>query len=224
MIRAVLFDLDDTLFPQHDWLQGAWEAVAGAAPDTVDRAALLAALREIAGEGSDRGRIIDRALERLGVEGLDVAPLVAAFRAHAPAQLTPYPGVREVLRELASLVPLGLVTDGDVGIQRAKLSALRLDGVFAVIAFSDALGREHRKPSPEPFLAALRELRTEPHHAVFVGDRPDKDVAGAVGVGMRVIRVLTGEYAAVPSPVAPWHTCPDVPAAMQLLRSALDEA
>jgi putative hydrolase of the HAD superfamily len=42
-----------------------------------------------------------------------------------------------------------------------------------------------------------------PQEALFVGDRPDKDVAGAAAAGMACIRVLTGEYAGLPDTVAP---------------------
>jgi len=66
MIDAVLFDLDDTLYPQAAWLEGAWNAVAAAAPAGVDRAELRLALLRIASEGTDRGRIINRALESGG--------------------------------------------------------------------------------------------------------------------------------------------------------------
>src|SRR5690349_19205205 len=120
---AVTVDLDDTLFPQQDYLHGAWRAVA----DFGDRLGvpsepLLAALCEIASLGSDRGHIIDRALAACGVSPRPelVAELVAAFRAHQPVSLTPYPGVAERLRQLREMLPVGCVTDGDPRIQHAK--------------------------------------------------------------------------------------------------------
>jgi hypothetical protein len=62
---AVTVDLDDTLFPQREVLDGAWHEVAatGASMGAPERP-LLAALTDVASEGSDRGRIIDRALQR----------------------------------------------------------------------------------------------------------------------------------------------------------------
>jgi putative hydrolase of the HAD superfamily len=217
VIRAVLFDLDDTLYPQAEWLAGAWRAVAAAAPDTVDRDALLAALVDIAAEGSDRGRIVDRALDRVGHPQADVAPMVNAFRSHAPARLEPYPGAVEALTALGRLVPLGVVTDGDVDVQQAKLDALGITGLFAAVVISDRFGREHRKPAPRPFLAALHEMQVPAAHAVFIGDRPDKDVVGAVAVGMRAVRVLTGEYATVTSGPTPWRVVPGVREAVDAL-------
>ncbi len=220
MIAAVLFDLDDTLYDQRDWLAPAWAAVAAAAaPYGVARVALERALTAVAAEGSDRGRIIDRALARAGAPGdVPIAPLLAAFRCSVPSSLSPYDGARAALRSLRTELPIGLVSDGDVTIQRAKLRCLALEDAFDVVVLSDELGRERRKPHPAPFRAALAALGVPAEHAVHIGDRPDKDVRGAAAVGMRAIRVRTGEYGAVPDDPAPWRSARDVGAAVSIVR------
>jgi putative hydrolase of the HAD superfamily len=207
VIRAVLLDLDDTLFPQSSWLDGAIEAVADAgATFGADRAALHSALCEIVEKGSDRGLVIDRALARCGCSHIPVPPLVDAFRMHAPRTLRCYPGVEDALVKLRARVPVAIVTDGDTAIQERKLRAL---GITAdVVVFSDADGREHRKPDALPFRRALAALAVGPDEAVFVGDRPDKDILGALRIGMRAIRVSTGEYAAAPDCPQTWATVP----------------
>jgi putative hydrolase of the HAD superfamily len=202
VIDAVLFDLDDTLYPQSSWLDGAWGAVALAAPESVNRAVLHNALRAIAAEGTDRGHIIDRALLVAGAPDIDPTPLVTAFRAHAPARMETYPGTTEVLRGLREHVPVGLVSDGDVRCQAAKLRALDLTDAFDVIVWSDALGREFRKPHPAPFRTALDRLGANGLRCVMVGDRPEKDTRGARAAGLLgCIRVRTGEYATHPDEV-----------------------
>jgi putative hydrolase of the HAD superfamily len=217
-IDAVLFDLDDTLFPQEAWLAGAWDAVARAAePAGVDPAALRAALRRIAAEGSDRGGIIDRALRAVTAAPVAVGPLVDAFRRHRAGALAPYPRVPELVRRLRSVVPVGLVSDGDVGIQRDKLRAIGMEDAFDVVVWSDELGRDRRKPAPAPFVRALELLGLPAARVVFVGDRPDKDISGASGVGMRSLRVRTGEYAHNEDVVAPWATTAGVDEAIELI-------
>jgi putative hydrolase of the HAD superfamily len=217
-IEAVLFDLDDTLFPQAAWLDGAWARVAEvAAADGVPPAQFATALIAVAAEGSDRGRIIDRALSAIGRADVAVGPLVDAFRSHAPTSLPTYPGVPGALASLRARVPIALVTDGDSRVQQAKLVALGLDRAFDVVVFSDELSRDRRKPHPAPFRTALRALGVPAHAAVFVGDRADKDVAGAAAAGMRAIRVRTGEYRDVPDGTAPWATVPDAVAAIEML-------
>jgi putative hydrolase of the HAD superfamily len=222
MIRAVLFDLDDTLYPQAAFLDAAWTAVAAAAaPHGIDPAALHAALTDVASEGSDRGRIIDRALARIHASTVPVEPLVAAFRACAPARLPPFLGVRQALSALRRRALIGLVTDGEVHGQRAKLHALRLEEAFDVVVYSDELGRGCRKPHPAPFRHALAGLGVPAATAVMIGDRPDKDVAGAAATGLRAIRVHTGEYAGRPDEPVPWRSVSDAVAAIELLQPAL---
>ena len=219
MIRAVLFDLDDTLYPQAAFLDAAWAAVAeAAAPYGVAPPLLHAALTAVAAEGSDRGRIIDRALSLVNAGWVPVGPLLAAFRACAPVQLSPFPGVPEALAQLRSQVLIGLVTDGEVGGQRAKLRALGLEEAFDAIVYSDDLGRALRKPHPAPFQRVLADLGVPADAAVVIGDRPDKDVVGAAAAGLPAIRVRTGEYADRPDKPVPWRSVTDVVAAIALLR------
>lgn len=222
MISAVLFDLDDTLFPQSAWLDGAWTAVARAgAEHGVDHRRLRHALVEIASEGTARGRIIDRALAAIGAADVPIDPLISAFRSHRPTTLPCYAGAAEALAELRDGVPLGLVTDGDVDIQRAKLHALGLDGAFDAIVLSDALGRELRKPHGAPFLRAVEELGVTAAATAFVGDHPEKDVEGSMLVGMRAVRVRTGEYGKQPSRRRPWMEVANVVEAVERLRPLL---
>jgi HAD superfamily hydrolase (TIGR01509 family) len=157
----------------------------------------------------------------LRAEGVPAEPLLAAFRACSPARLLPFPGVREALAALRPSAFLGLVTDGEVAGQRAKVRALAMEDAFDVIVYSDDLGRAFRKPHPAPFQAALARLGVPADAAVMVGDRPDKDIAGAAAAGLRAIRVRTGEYAQRPDEPVPWRSAPDVVAAIALPQPGL---
>jgi putative hydrolase of the HAD superfamily len=213
MIAAVLFDLDDTLYDQQQWLDGAWHAVADrAGPSGVDAGEFERVLRDVAAVGSDRGGIIDQALVLLGASTVPVEPLVAAFRAYAPPHLDAYPGVAEALEQLGHRVPLGLVSDGDPTVQRNKLAALGLAPRFASMVLSDEWGRACRKPDPRPFRVALDELGVPAGDTVYIGDRPAEDVAGPASVGMPAIRVRTGE----------WSWEPDDPRALASVETAVD--
>jgi HAD superfamily hydrolase (TIGR01509 family) len=59
--------------------------------------------------------------------------------------------------------------------------AERMDAVV----FSSAIGR--RKPAPEPYLAALRELGLPPAAVLFVGDRFREDYEAPLALGMRAV-------------------------------------
>jgi len=206
VLKAIIFDLDDTLFPQQSWLTGAWAAVAAAGAQWgAEEPLLCATLTAVAALGSDQGHIMQRALALLGLEGVvPVAPLVEAFRSHAPAALDVYPDVPGALQAARRIGPTAIVTDGDPGIQWAKLNALDLADQVDAIVMSDEHGRPFRKPHPLPFLTAAARLGVDASTVVVIGDRPAKDVAGAHAAGMRAIRVRRGEYANAPDVPTPW--------------------
>lgn len=205
LIRGVLVDLDDTLYPQAEFLDQAWRAVAAfGATRGLDADALLGALREETAAGPAGGGLIDRALDRLGAAAAHLPALRAAFRAVSPEPLTPYPGVVRALNRLRGRVPVGLVTDGEVAGQRRKLAALGMVDAFDTVVFSDLAGPARGKPHPAPFRAALDDLGLPAAEVVMIGDHPDQDAAGAVAAGMPAVRVLTGEHAARPDHPGTW--------------------
>ena len=69
--------------------------------------------------------------------------------------------------------------------QSAKLACLGLSPMFDTILISDAEGI--CKPERQIFHRALERLNVNPAHAVFVGDHPEVDAAGARAAGMRAI-------------------------------------
>jgi putative hydrolase of the HAD superfamily len=226
-LRAVTIDLDDTLYPQSAFLSRAWAAVAeAAADDGIPEQRLYDALTAECSRGSDRGGIIDRALKSAGGRPQLVPQLVQTFRSFEPHKLDPYPGAAAALAELRRLVPVACVTDGDPKLQRAKLRALRLEDAFDAIVISDELGREFRKPHPKPFLTALEALDVPPTGAVHIGDRPEKDIAGAAAAGMAgAVRVRSGEYADVvdgPGAAVPLAVVHEVRAALRMIRGAVE--
>ena len=201
---GVVVDLDDTLYPQAEYLAGAAVSVGRAADGLgLDGAAVASALAARLAAGSDAGGTIDRALLAAGVPAGDlsvlVPPLVAAFTRHEPAFLPTYPGVPEALAELAAVAPLACLTDGNPVIQAAKLAATGLEPLLPVVLVTDTLGgRAARKPAPAGLLALADTLGVPADRLVVIGDRPGKDVAVAAAVGARAIRIRQGEYAAAP--------------------------
>lgn len=227
---GVVVDLDDTLYPQADYLASAAAAVGTAAADAgLDGPAVRAALQHELATGSDAGGTIDRALLAGGVPAAElpgcVPALVAAFTGHTPPQLAPYPGVGAALRALAAAVPLGCLTDGNPVIQAAKLAATGLQPLLPVVVVTDALGgRGVRKPRPAGLVAVAARLGVPPDRLLVIGDRPGKDVAVAAAVGARAIRVRQGEYATVPDEPRAWAVTGSFPAAAELALELLQAA
>lgn len=192
-LRAVVFDLDDTLYPERQFVDGGLMAAAEWVAGRLGRAPEVIALemRQMAELGR-RGKTFDLWLERnaLPLEWLD--PLIEAYRAHRP-RLGLYPDAARALDRLRRRVKLGLVTEGDGQAQRAKVAALGLEDLFDVVVI---LGREEQrrwKPNPEPFRRALAALDVAGAEAAYIGDNPAKDFRGARALGMRTVRVRRSE-------------------------------
>jgi putative hydrolase of the HAD superfamily len=216
---GIVVDLDDTLYPQSEYLAGAAAAVGATAGDLgLDGAAVHAALTAVLAVGSDAGGTIDRALIQVGVAPEAMAgllpPLVDAFTTHAPEHLAPFSGVPESLRTLADAAPLACLTDGNPTIQEAKLAATGLEALLPVVVITDRLGgRAARKPHPGGLLAAAEKLGVPAHRLLVIGDRPGKDVAVAAAVSARAIRIRQGEYAAAADEPLAWAVVDDFPKA-----------
>jgi FMN phosphatase YigB (HAD superfamily) len=224
---GVVVDLDDTLYPQAEYLAEAAGAVGVAAGARgLDGATVHAALLTELASGSDASGTIDRALLAVGVpeQALreHVPALVEAFTQHRPTWLPLYPGVAAALDTLAAAIPLACLTDGNPRIQAAKLAGTGLDRRLPLVVVTDALGgRAARKPHPAGLLEVAGRLGVPPHRLLVIGDRPDKDVAVARAVGARAIRIRQGEYATAAEEPPAWATADTFPAAAAIALAVL---
>jgi putative hydrolase of the HAD superfamily len=211
MLRAVVFDLDDTLYSERDYVISGFRAVASWAAGHFGvhagrtRAELIALF-----DGAGRYDTFDRWAARHGFDREDaVARMLEVYRTHIP-QISPHPEAEAILHRLGATLRLGLLSDGPLEVQRRKLRVLGIAGRFDQILFTDELGRAMWKPSPVGFRTLLERLEVDGCDAAYVADNPSKDFIGARDVGMGTIRVRSrnGLYRHVEAP-SPDHA-PDL--------------
>ena len=179
-LDAVIFDLDDTLYPEKDYVRCGYRAVSALFPNVPDMAQRLWAAFE------DGRPAIDAVLEEEGLQSYKAAAL-EAYRQNEPV-LTLYPGARELLRRLGERVKLGIITDGRPEGQRAKLRALCIEPLFDEIIVTDELGgTQYRKPDPTAFRLMSERLGTRYDRMAYVGDNIRKDFIAPEALGMRCI-------------------------------------
>ena len=90
-----------------------------------------------------------------------------------------YPDAERALGRLQVRgVRLGLITDGPLAAQKAKVEALGLPDRFDVIILTDERGRDFWKPDPRAFREMADRLFLDPKSCVYVGDNPEKDFTG----------------------------------------------
>ena len=193
-LRAIVFDLDDTLYPERAYVLSGFRAVAVWAEERVGIPADqgFAEFCRLFEEGV-RGDTFNRWLENHESNPDDWVPqMVQVYREHDP-RITSYPEVPILLQRLRPRYRLGLVSDGYAEVQKRKLAALGLTSYFDVLVLSDEWGREAWKPNARPFEIVLQKLGVTGPEAVYVADNPNKDFLGARQVGMWTVRVRRPE-------------------------------
>jgi len=196
MIRAIIFDLDDTLYDEMQFVRGGFEAVSSYTSKNanVNQNVVYQLLLDVL-EKHGRGQTFDIALKKLGLYNKNlISKLVKVYRTHKP-KLSLYSEVRTVLSTLRKQgYKLGLITDGNVEVQRNKVEALKIKDFFDCIIFSDEYGIEKQKPNPFPYQKALKELKASARETIYVGDNPYKDFVSAKRLGIHTIRIMRGQY------------------------------
>lgn len=187
----IVFDMDDTLYPEADFVRSGHRAVAERAWQDLGVDIEPELRRRFA--AGQRGDLMSAALASLGVavpEDYVSRVLVPAYREHAPA-ICPHVETVPVLTELRRRGHrLALLSDGWAAVQRRKLQALDLSDFFDEVVFTDDLGREAWKPSPAGFQRILSQLGLQAGDALYVSDNPLKDFLGPHRLGMRTVRIV----------------------------------
>jgi putative hydrolase of the HAD superfamily len=211
MLRAVVFDLDDTLYSERDYAISGFRAVASWAAGHFGTDAGLTHAELVAiFDGDGRYDTFDRWLARRGLASDDAAArMLDVYRTHIP-QISPHPAAEGILDRLGGHFRIGLLSDGPLEVQRRKLRVLGIAGRFDQIMFTDELGRDMWKPSPVGFRNLLARLEVDGCDALYIADNPTKDFIGARLVGMGTIRVRSrhGLYRHLEAP-SPEHA-PDL--------------
>lgn len=196
-IRGIVFDLDDTLYPQVEYKRSGFKIVAHWATVHLglDYDECLEQLEKILrNKGPSYHHMFDDLISHFGLDQGIVPEMVRIFVDHAP-RIACYPEVPEMLSRLGSIFRLGILTDGPVTVQQQKIASLKLELYVDLILYSDSLSLE--KPEPALFAWFEQQFSLPGTSLVYVGDNPAKDFIGARSRKWMTIRVLTGEHADV---------------------------
>jgi carbamoyl-phosphate synthase large subunit len=228
-VKAVAFDLDETLYDRREHFAAALEGVAATVAEAsggdpkvlADR--LISIWRRL---GSDHDHIFDTWLGDLGLPVAEhLRRAIEAFHAYKPTDLRLRPGVQEALAALrARGIPTAIVTDGRATTQTAKVTTLGLEALVDQVVYCGALGAA--KPDPAALVDASQRLGVPTENLLLVGDHPRYDVVMARRAGAISARVYVGEFANRPDDpeASPDITAADIPELARILLRRIDVA
>ncbi len=198
-MRAVIFDLDDTLYRERDFLMGGFKKVACYVARHYQKPVAsvyrcLLKIYSVYGRDNTFGRL----LECFQLGGLcEVASLVDMYRAHAP-KICLFEDAKYILDRLGKMKSsLGMITDGLDVVQKSKVTALGIEPYFSKIIYTHELGVACYKPNPVSYRLMAADLKCDYKDMVYVGDNPHKDFVSAKKLGMRTVRIRRGPFAQV---------------------------
>ncbi|MFE2419304.1 HAD family hydrolase [Streptomyces hokutonensis] len=195
-IRAVVWDVDDTLFDytgadraamrEHLTAEGLLDG-HGSLAEALERWRVATEFhwaRFSAGEVTFEGQRLDRVRHFLDRELTDAEAddWFRRYKTHYETAWALFPDVLPVLDTLAASHQHAVLSNSSLTVQDRKLRTLGVHDRFEVILCAAELGVS--KPEAGAFLAACEALELAPHEVAYVGDHPEIDGRGAADAGL----------------------------------------
>ncbi len=179
-MEAIVFDLDDTLYSEKEYVKSGYRKIA-------EHFNIPGLEDEMWAVFESGGKAIDEVLKAHGLSEKKEEAL-RIYRYQEP-DIHLYDGVEGMLHSLKSdSYKLGLITDGRPEGQRAKIRALKLNEFFDCIIITDELGgEEYRKPNEAAFVKMRKALNVPFKKMVYIGDNVKKDFIAPKKLGMKWI-------------------------------------
>ena len=184
---VIVFDLDDTLYDEIDFVKSGFREVS---KYLEDKKYFNFMLKEFLKEGS--GKIFDKLIEKFNLD-VSVSKLVEIYRFHFPKISLPKESLE--LLEFAKNYNTALISDGHYIMQKNKYNALNLNLDFLV--FTDFY--HTKKPELKPFLMVMDRFPNENY--IYISDNPKKDFLAPKKLGWKTIRFKNpkGIYKDIPN-------------------------
>jgi putative hydrolase of the HAD superfamily len=225
----LVFDLDDTLYAERDYAVGGFRAAAAWARKELGVQADPEHMIQLLDTGH-LGQLFAMALKAAKPDHTDaeLKGFVKAYGQHTPS-LALFDDAAVALDHWQRRAHLGLITDGHVPTQQAKISALGLASRFREIIATGALGpdRAFHKPHPRAFELMQAALGKPGDRFVYVGDNLSKDFVAPNALGWTTVYIdrpahrlhRIHKHKAAPVDGAPHETVSDLRALVQILGS-----
>lgn len=200
MIKAVLFDFDETLQDRTAAFEKYMDTFFGDFFPGLDLNSEEIKEKKndmrVTGNGGYVNRIewYRGLLEKWGcVDTLKPEVLASHYDDRFGDHNAVFPDSFVLLKELKALkIKTGVITNGPSKLQNHKMDESGLRPLCDIVVVSGDLGVH--KPQPEIFVYTAEKLGVKPEECVYVGDHPVNDIQGALSAGMKAIRMNWGWF------------------------------
>ena len=186
---VVVFDLDDTLYPESAYVLSALEETGRLGEERLGLVGFTLALLRLFKSGK-RTKLFQTAVEEMNrpaLTGETLDLLLTTYRNHQPVRLAWHPDALELVKALHARYPLAIISDGYMPTQKLKAEALGAAQWFSPIIFTEELGREYWKPSARAYESIMQSFPGESF--VYIGDNLAKDFIAPRALGWNTICV-----------------------------------
>lgn len=195
MIKAVVFDLDDTLISEKEYIKSGFKHISEliSKEHNIEAISIYEFMNNLFKE--DSKNVFNRLLDKLNIKYDDeyIKYLIHEYRSHMPT-INLYQDAQEILDCLrVNGIKLGMITDGYKITQRNKLKALNIEEYFECIVVTDELGREYWKPHRKSYEIVKEVLGLQYQEIVYVGDNINKDFITANKLGIHTVMINRSE-------------------------------
>jgi putative hydrolase of the HAD superfamily len=195
MIKAVIFDLDDTLVSEFEFVKSGFRVVSKYISQ-ITNADVESVFQELISlHIMDTKNVFNRFLDKYDkYSKMQIDDVVNLYRNHKP-KLFYYNDVIDTLRKLKkNNYKLGIITDGYQTTQKNKIEALFLNEIVDDIIITDQFGKEFTKPSVLPFELISKRLKVTFDEMIYVGDNPKKDFYVGSVTKITTVKIDRGGY------------------------------
>jgi putative hydrolase of the HAD superfamily len=193
-ITAVVFDLDDTLYSEREYAFSGFAAVAAAFEDPLGDPRKATTRMCQLFDTEHRRRVFNTMLTEWGLPDDDqlVGRMIETYRSHRP-EISLYPDAVAALRRLRGGCRLGLISDGPLVMQSAKIEALGLSDKVDAIILTAGLGTGFGKPHVRAFETMAERLGVGPADCMYVADNATKDFIAPHALGWTTVQIVRSD-------------------------------
>jgi len=191
MIKAVAFDLDNTIYPQNSYYYQIFreyckDQLTSSVEELYNAYLNLEKTNDIFGD----------VLRSQNIYSEENQSKLFDLYNNIETSIDAYPEVEEVFKYLKkNNIVIGIITNGVIKVQRNKLKALNLNLIPDIIIFARKWGKEFEKPNKKSFEEFLYLTSLKSNEVLFVGDTLETDIVGASAVGMKTVLFQKDNFA-----------------------------